>query len=480
VTELRDPAEATIDVRRSTGGPSYQEVLDTDSHEVPPILRVESNVFLGDHDIPVDRYLDREFHELEKERLWPFVWQMACREEEIPGVGDSYVYDIVDTSILIVRTEPDVIKAYYNACQHQGRLLRDDAGHVGGEIRCPFHGFCWNLDGSLKRVPSRWDYPTVRRDTFSLKDVRAETWGGFVFINMDLDAEPLHDFLDGIDPFFERYPLEDRYIAAHTQKVLRCNWKTAQDAFMEAYHTIATHPQILPATGDELGQYDPFDNFSRAIAITGIPSPSLKWTPTESEMAAVTFNSADPSVAVEDLVPEGWTFRAWGAKLARDQLRPVIGDAADNLCDSEMIDAFYYTVFPNLHPWGSYNRICFRFRPNGDNHEEAIMETYLLEPFVGERPPPAPTHYLGIDETHIDAPELGPLAQIIYQDEFNMPSVQKGMHTLRKIKPSGVTLGVYQYGKIRHFHNLYEEMIQVDKDSIHPEEAEAATEDGDE
>jgi phenylpropionate dioxygenase-like ring-hydroxylating dioxygenase large terminal subunit len=468
VTELKDPA-TPIEVRRSTGGPSYQQVLDTDTHEVPPILRVESKTFLGDHDIPVDRYIDREFHELEKERLWPFVWQMACREEEIPNVGDSYVYDIVDTSILVIRTKPDVIKAYYNVCQHQGRVLRDTGGQVGNEIRCPFHGFCWNLDGSLKRVPSRWDYPTVRRETFSLKDVRAETWGGFVFINMDLNAEPLLDYLEGLDEHFERYPLEDRYIAVHTLKMLRCNWKTAQDAFMEAYHTIATHPQILAATGDELGQYDPFKSFSRAISITGIPSPSLKWSPTESEMAAVSFNSADPAgPGGEGLVPEGWTFRAWGAKLARDALRPVIGDQADDLCDSELMDAFYFTVFPNFHPWGSYNRIVYRFRPNGDDHETSIMETYLLEPFIGQRPPPAPIHFLDFDETHLDAPELGPLASIFYQDEFNMPSVQKGMHTLRKVKPSGVTLGVYQYGKIRHFHNIYEELLQVEKESVHP------------
>jgi phenylpropionate dioxygenase-like ring-hydroxylating dioxygenase large terminal subunit len=467
VTELKDPA-TPIEVRRSTGGPSYRQVLDTDTHEVPPILRVESKTFLGDHDIPVDRYIDREFHELEKERLWPFVWQMACREEEIPNVGDSYVYDIVDTSILVIRTKPDVIKAYYNVCQHQGRLLRDSSGPVGEELRCPFHGFCWNLDGSLKRVPSRWDYPTVNRERFSLKDVRADRWGGFVFINMDMNAQPLREYLSGLDEHFRRYPLEDRYIAAHTYKILRANWKTAQEAFMEGYHTVATHPQILPATGDELGQYDAFGNFSRAINMTGVASPSLKWTPTESEMAAVTFNTADPTTGKGDLVPSGTTFRAFGAEMARDALRPVIGERADELCDSEMIDAFFFTVFPNFHPWGSYNRICYRFRPYGDEHEMSIMETYMLEPFVGERPPPAPVHFLGVDETHLDAPELGALGQIFYQDEFNMPSVQKGMHTLRKVKPSGVTLGVYQYNKIRHFHNMYDEVLQVGKESVGP------------
>jgi phenylpropionate dioxygenase-like ring-hydroxylating dioxygenase large terminal subunit len=461
MTELIDPPASPSD--RRSRGISYQQVLDTDTHQVPPVLRVDRGTFLGDHDIPVDRYISREFHELEKERLWPAVWQMACREEEIPQVGDAYVYDISDISILVIRAEPGLIKAYYNVCLHQGRQLRDHGG-PNEELRCPFHGFCWNLDGSLKRVPSRWDYPTVRRDTFSLKEVRAETWGGFVFVNMDPEAPPLREFLGDIDQHFERYPLTDRYIAVHTAKVLRCNWKTAQEAFMEGYHTIATHPQILPATGDEMGQYDAFDNYSRAINMTGVPSPSLRWQPTESEMAAVAFNTGDPTTGKEDLVPKGWTFRAWGAKLGRDALRPVLGERVEELCDSELMDAFFFTVFPNFHPWGAFNRIAYRFRPYGDNHEMSLMETYLLEPFTGERPPPAPVHFLDENQTHLDAPELGALGQIFYQDELNMPMVQKGMHTLAKVKPSGTTLGVYQYNKIRHFHNLYDEYLQVQKE----------------
>lgn len=460
MTEVSDPP-----VRKTlrAHGVSYQEMLDRDTHPVPPVLRIESDRFLGDHDIPVDRYISREFHELEKERLWPRVWQMACREEEIPDVGDTYVYDITDVSILVVRVEPGVIKAYYNVCLHQGRMLRDHGGPTH-ELRCTYHGFCWNHDGSLKRVPSRWDYPTVKRESFSLREVRVGTWGGFVFVNMDDEAPSLEDFLGDIDIHFERYPLDQRFIAVHTVKYLECNWKTAQEAFMEGYHTIATHPQILPATGDELGQYDAFENYSRAINMTGVPSPSLRWNPTENEMAALSFNTVDPREAERGLVPEGETFRSWGAQMGRDALRPVLGDAVDDLCDSEMMDSFFFTVFPNFHPWAAYNRIAYRFRPYRDEHERSIMETYILQPFTGERPPPAEPHVLGFDETHLDAPELGALAEIFYQDELNIPQVQRGMHLLQKVKPSGTTLGVYQYNKIRHFHNLYEEYVSPGQD----------------
>ena len=131
-------------------GPSYQDLLDIDSKPVPASLRRNEPGYFGDADIPVERYLSREFHELEKARLWNRVWQFACREEVLAEVGDTEVYDICDTSILLVRAAPgpDGIKAFYNACLHRGRALRDERGHVD-ELLCAFHGFCWSLTGRL-------------------------------------------------------------------------------------------------------------------------------------------------------------------------------------------------------------------------------------------------------------------------------------------------------------------------------------------
>ena len=165
-------------------GVSYQQLLDADSRPVPDVLRWEAPAYFGDEDKPIDRYISREVHELEKERLWTKVWQMACRESELANVGDSQVYDITDISILLVRTSPTEIKGYFNACLHRGRQLREGPGPLT-EVRCPFHGYAWNLDGSLKQVPCQWDFPQVRPEEFHLPEVKVGTWGGFVFINMD-------------------------------------------------------------------------------------------------------------------------------------------------------------------------------------------------------------------------------------------------------------------------------------------------------
>ena len=109
-------------------GITYQQLLDADTHPVPDVLRLESPKFLGNEDLPAERYLSRAFFDLEVERLWKRVWQMACREEEIPHAGSFVVYDIAHLSFIVMRTETGEIKAFYNACLHRGRQLKDHDG----------------------------------------------------------------------------------------------------------------------------------------------------------------------------------------------------------------------------------------------------------------------------------------------------------------------------------------------------------------
>jgi nitrite reductase/ring-hydroxylating ferredoxin subunit len=439
-----------------SSGVSYQKLLDTDTLPVPDVLRKESPQYLGSDDVPVARYTSREFFALEMERLWPRVWQMACREEDVPQVGDTLVYDITRYSILVVRSGPDRIQAFHNACLHRGRQLRECGGRAS-ELRCPFHGFAWHLDGTLKQVPCAWDFPHVveRQAEWKLPELRVATWGGFVFVNMDPDCEPLLEFLGELPSHFERWPLEERYKQVHVAKILRCNWKVAQEAFMEAFHVVATHPQLLAGIGDANSQYDVFGNFTRAITPNGTPSPHLKWEPTEQEMFdAMSDRRLDEPPAL--VVPEGMTARQVAAMGARMMLRPVVGAGVDRLCDAEMLDSFYYTVFPNFHPWGAYNRIVYRFRPHGCDPDESIMEVMYLAPFTGERPPAAPIHWLGPDDDWTEAPELGFLARVFNQDTYTLPKVQRGLHAT--VKP-GVTLANYQETKIRHLHRLLERWL---------------------
>jgi phenylpropionate dioxygenase-like ring-hydroxylating dioxygenase large terminal subunit len=199
---------------------------------------------LGRGFVPKSRYLDPEFQALEFDKLFTRTWLMACREEEISRVGSYVEYELGSYSILVLRDTRESIKAFYNSCRHRGTRLATGCGRVGTLI-CPFHGWRWNLDGSIRLILDQEEFDPVAADNWSLISVRCETWGGFVFINMDPTAEPLLDYLSPIPQYFAPFQFENMRVKWWKSVPMPCNWKTALDGFLEAYHTIGTHPQLM-------------------------------------------------------------------------------------------------------------------------------------------------------------------------------------------------------------------------------------------
>ena len=435
-----------------SNGITYQELLDTDTHEVPPVLRLQSPKYLGDADVSIERYISKDWHNREVERLWKKVWQMACREEDIPVAGDHIRYDIAGSSFLVVRTDSGEIKSYPNACLHRGRMLKEFDGR-SSEIRCAFHGFCWSLDGDLTDVPARWDFPHIDSKEFSLPEIPTATWGGFVFINPDQECDPFEDFIKDLAQQFERWDLSKLYKQAHVAKIMPANWKICQEAFCEAYHVNATHPQILKSLGCVNSQVDVWENCARVITPSMTPSPLLEEAQTEQDMIRAMLDIPEGE-SLPDL-PEGVTARSWQASMTREGLRPDLGDEADQYSDAEIVDNLDYTLFPNFHPWGAFNRICYRFRPNGNDHRSAIMECIMLAPFSGDRPEPAKVRWLDEDEPWSAA--LGFLGRVFDQDAFNMPKVQQGLESTYK---PGITLANYQESKVRWLHHRLGEWVE--------------------
>jgi phenylpropionate dioxygenase-like ring-hydroxylating dioxygenase large terminal subunit len=449
---------STSEVRPSGDSrlPSYQQILDTDSRDVPVVLRTVGKRDVGPTEIPTDWYLSRQIHDLEVERLWKRTWQMACREEDIPTVGDTWVYDIAGLSLILVRATAGQVRAFYNSCLHRGRPLRDYPGRVN-RLQCPFHGFTWSLDGELVSVPSPWDFPDLDPQDLRLPEVRVAAWGGFIFVNLDPAARPLTEFLGDLVDHFTRWPLEERVKTVHVAKVMPANWKLVQEAFMESFHVITTHPELLRSLGDTNSQYDAFDNFSRAISATGVQSPQLARVLSPQEIvdgATGRWDDEPPLVTV----PEGANPRVVLADLARAVQRPALGDAVDQLSDAEMVDAIYYTLFPNLHPWGGYgSRITYRFRPHGDDHTRSIMECMFLTAGAGDQPA-APVQWLDENQSWLDADGLGTLAHVFQQDTFNLKRIQAGVRNNPRHR---LMLSKYQELKIRHWYELYRSTMRL-------------------
>ena len=431
-------------------GITYQELLDQDSRPVPDVLRLQSPKDMGLQRYSVKRYTSAAWHELEVERLWKKVWQFTCREEDIPEPGDHYRYDIAGMSFLIVRTETGELKAYPNACLHRGRMLKEFDGNAA-ELRCPFHGFCWKLDGQLKDIPADWDFPQIDQSDFSLPEIPLAVWAGFIFINPDQNCDPFDDFIKDLAEQFERWNLGGLYKQAHATKVMPCNWKIAQEAFCEAFHVNATHPQIMRSIGDVNSQVDVWENCSRVITAGGTHSPLLTDVSNPDLIRAMMDLDHDAEVPE---IPEGVSLRTFLADRSRENLKAIAGDRAETYCDAELMDSLDYTLFPNFHPWGAFNGIVYRFRPNGNDHRSAIMECMMLAPFEGERPPAAQVHWLKEDETWSSV--LGFLGKVFDQDSFNMPKVQQGLEATYM---DGIVLSGYQESKVRWLHHKLTEWV---------------------
>ena len=459
MTAEAKPRQQGDDVR--CPGTSFQDLLDLEEVPVPAYLRENTCPYMGDEDLDVARYTSREFHEREKAKLWPKVWQMACREEDIPDPGDHHVYEIIDESVIVMRTHSGAIKAFINSCLHRGRLLRDRGGCVN-QLRCPFHGATWDLDGNFKTIPCDWDFRHLKGRDMRLPQIRVETWGGFVWVNFDDKAPPLLDYLGVMPEHFARFPLHDYYKGVHVQRVIKANWKNGAEAFMESYHTVATHRQILTFTGDANSQYDTFgDNISRSVTPMGVPSPHLSGITEETVMRDILKLSGRMALDSDEGVsmPDDLTARKYVGETNRTLFAQASGEDLSDATLAELEDAILYSVFPNFQVWiGYHGNIVYRFIPNGDDHESCIIDIMLLLRYPKGTPRPAavPVHRLRDDQPFAEAAELGALGPVFDQDDANLGSVQKGMKVSRK---GTVSLASYQESRIRHLHQTIDKYL---------------------
>lgn len=440
-------SEAGDGGRRRSPGPSFQEILATDRSGAPAPLREVSPRYLGSEDLPRDVYFSREIHDREVASMWRRVWQMVCREADIPDVGDHVVYDIADDSLIVVRTAPEEIRAFHNSCLHRGTRLRNQGGSVS-EFRCPFHGFSWSLEGALVRIPCRWDFPHVRDEDFQLPEALVETWGGFVFVNLDLEAMPLRAYLERVPEHFEAWPLERRWKAEHVAKVFDCNWKIAIEAFLETFHVLAVHPQNLAIAADANAQYDVWENgphTSRMLQAAGLASPHVELDDPGVVEAAARLGLCEPGARLAD----GQSPRALIADHLRSRIERSSGPGTVACSDSEILDTIEYFVFPNLVLFGGVSPLCYRARPLGNDPERCIFEVMLLLPLPaeGERPESAAPRWLSEEERFADVRNLAHYGPVLDQDAELVPQIQRGLRSGRK---TGITLGDYQEVQIRH------------------------------
>ncbi len=444
---------------RSTGD-SWEDILETSLTPVPAHLREDHYEYRGSDAIPAERYTSPEYFRLEREKMWPNVWQFAAREEELPQPGDYVLYENVGRSYLVVRQDDGTIRAFHNVCLHRGRKLRTESGSAD-QFQCPFHGFTWHKDGSLAQIPCRWDFGHLTDEKMQLPEAKVAVWQGFVFIRENDEGPSIEDYLAPMPEHFAQWRNEECTTAMWVGKVVNANWKVVMEAFMEAWHSVVTHPQFLGFLGDANTRYDIYgDHVNRALTPSGVLSPHLYNTGKTEQWIVDEFlkgngrNNADGAV----VVPEGWTAR----QTLGDYFRKEFGAAANrdysNVSDGEVIDSLVYNVFPNFSPWGGFlPTIVYRWRPWPDQ-DRTLMEVRLLTRVPkGEPHPPCPAmHMLGEDEPWASFTGWGVLGSVFDQDMENLPYVQDG---LKCSANNRVELGNYQEIRIRQFQQTLDKYL---------------------
>lgn len=441
----------------------YQDIIQRDDGQVHDVLALQSNPPHDNADIPFERYTSREFFEREMKRMWRRVWQYACREEHLQEVGDYYVYDIGRHSILVTRTEAG-LKAFHNSCLHRGTKLKpSNSSGWSGSIQCPFHGWEWHLDGKMKNLPCEWDFTHVDKDSDEarLREVRVDSWNGFVFINMDPNAPGLLEYLEVLPEHFRDWDMTDWYVCTHVQKELPGNWKLAQEAFMEAYHTPVAHPEMTHVVSDINMQHDVFsDHISRDLCAMASPSPTSTLEQSEQDLLDKMLMADRSAIKDKPVVPEGKTARWVMAKQLRETMKEDYGLDYSKYSDAEMLDSIKYNVFPNLFIYpGVGLRLIQQFRPLGDDHDRCVFDQIVFKPKPrdGSDYEAAEPYHLGEDESYTTVPDLDPfLASVLDQDTDIMRWQREGMYASEK---GAATLSRYQESRIRHVHETLDKYL---------------------
>jgi phenylpropionate dioxygenase-like ring-hydroxylating dioxygenase large terminal subunit len=372
-------------------------------------------------DIPIERYTSDEFFELEMRHFWNKVWVMAGREEDIPNPGDYTTFDDLQAPVLLVRGTDGQVRAFYNSCQHRGAPVVRDPKGTARQLRCQYHSWTYEIThGTLVNVPDERDFINLCKEERGLKQLRCETWQGFVFVNQDPDAAPLQEWF-GL-PFAQLDQLQSatmRAVTTHTQ-IIPCNWKVTAEAFLEVYHFRTIHARG-PAGYDTA-----LDNRGAAMGL--LPNGCSRMITPYSESAC----------------------RAKGMKDWSDWRMDPIPGFADIPTVNGMIrcTSAAWSLFPNfVSPVGSHGHPVLLFWPLDKRTTKLTWTWFAPKDWEGDE---IPAHWRRLDDY---------FNEIMDEDELNMAPMQR---SLESPAMTGVPIN-YQERRIWHFHEQVDRSIGIER-----------------
>ena len=448
----------------------------TGKFKAPPFLPRAKNKGLGLDRLDGDRYLSKEFMQAEWEHIWTKTWQLVTRVDDFEEPGAFFVHELGKESFLFVMGEDQQIRGFYNICQHRGNRLCISESGILDAFTCPFHGWQWNTDGSLKHVAApeffRQFDEGIPVDDLGLPPVKVDSWGGWLFFNMDLDACPVREYFGAIGTHLETYEFEKWHLIDYQTFEWEGNWKHAVDAFNESYHFAALHPDMV-----QFGE-----GHDIPIELWGIHSRMLNWNRTVSEVVddRETLTPLRAHMMGDRRDKEGGTLdcAAKDVHLLEISRRRAAQETSHlpfkHMNDEQLVHQYHYTFFPNTTftqtPEGG---AVFRYRPHASDPGKCYYDFFI----VSHLPPGAPRrerpphkihkHAPGSDYADVFAGTFDPiLANVLAQDGSNMPTMQAGVAS---DSFKGMILSEQEI-RLRHFHQTVDDFIdgRVDTHNLLP------------
>ena len=241
----------------------------------------------------------QEYVRAERDKLWRKVWQQVGRVEDLPKVGSYLTYDILDDSVMVVRAGPND-SAHHNVCMHRGRRLvdiPDGAKSACGQRSRSSADSTAGPTTRTARAPTsanRQDWQgALTPENTHLATVNVDTWGGWMWINMDPDCEPLPDYLFPAAKILDPFGLQDMRCKWRKWLNFDCNWKVAMEAFNETYHVSTTHPEF-----NKFGEFRGWANAQGKHSNIGYDAPKdLEETKSKIRLGT----GADPRISTAEM-----------------------------------------------------------------------------------------------------------------------------------------------------------------------------------
>jgi phenylpropionate dioxygenase-like ring-hydroxylating dioxygenase large terminal subunit len=340
---------------------------------------------LSDKPISPDRYYSREIWQKEWETIWTRTWQIAGVIQQLQKPGDYLTMPFGVERILCVKGDDGKVRAFYNVCQHRGMMLMSGEQGHSRRLVCPYHGWAYDLKGTLRVVPEEADYPQGSPcGKLNLVEIPCESWAGFIWFNMDPNCISLREYMAPVADQIDCYPMDDMVRTHWVTIEGNFNWKLVQDNFNESYHVPFVHPQTkyVMEYSHVACQFDLYPSGHARMFLPG-DTPTVQLQGGEEETLRylaehLKFWELDP-----DQFRGGKTreIRAAVQKQKR-KLGAAKGYDFSRYDDDQLTDHWHYTIFPNLSfslkPDGN---IWLRARPHPTDPEKCFFDMWYLTLF---------------------------------------------------------------------------------------------------